>query len=119
MDGMTLLGQARFAGVSVSADGDRLHLEGPRRVEPIMRQLAEHKAAVLDALAVETALGIAISIIDPDALPGDWRIEFEERAAVREHDGKQLREHAEAAALGEVLNRMRAADQFPSPRYLQ
>ena len=42
-------------------------------------------------------------------LPGDWRCEFEERAAVREFDGMQAREHAEAEAFCEILERMRAA----------
>jgi hypothetical protein len=42
-------------------------------------------------------------------LPPDWRLEFEERAAIREYDGGQLREHAEAEALREIVTRMRAA----------
>ena len=47
--------------------------------------------------------------IGPDDLPGDWRIEWEERAAIREYDGGQVREHAEAEALREIVQRMRAA----------
>lgn len=47
----------------------------------------------------------------PDDLPGDWRIEFEERAAIREHDGRQAKEHAEAEAFTEILARMRAAEE--------
>ncbi len=42
-------------------------------------------------------------------LPGDWHCEFEERAAIREYDGHQAREHAEAEAFCEILERMRAA----------
>ena len=30
--------------------------------------------------------------LDPDDLPGDWRVEFEERAAVKEYDGGLPRE---------------------------
>ena len=48
-----------------------------------------------------------------DDLPGDWRIEFEERAAIREFEGGQLREHAERDALGEILARMRTAGENP------
>ena len=47
----------------------------------------------------------------PDDLPGDWRCEFEERAAVREFEGGQAREHAEAEAFDEILARMRAAGE--------
>ena len=45
----------------------------------------------------------------PDDLPGDWRCEFEERAAIREYDGMQAREHAEAEAFCEILARMKRA----------
>ena len=47
----------------------------------------------------------------PDDLPADWRCEFEERAAIRESDGGQVREHAEAEAFTEILSRMRAAGE--------
>lgn len=40
-----------------------------------------------------------------------WRVEFEERAAIREYDGGQAREHAEAEALREIVERKRAADE--------
>lgn len=49
----------------------------------------------------------------PDDLPPNWRALYEERAAIREYDGKQTREHVEAAALAEVvaqLTRERLAD---------
>ena len=45
----------------------------------------------------------------PDDLPGDWRIEFEEWATIREYDGGKAREHAEAETFTEILARMRAA----------
>ncbi len=35
----------------------------------------------------------------PDDLPGDWRVGWEERAAILEYDGGHSREHAEAVAL--------------------
>ena len=46
-------------------------------------------------------------------LPADWRLEFEERAAIREYDGGQLREFAEAEALREIITQMRAAGESP------
>lgn len=38
-----------------------------------------------------------------DDLPGDLRVEFEERAAIMEYDGHVPREHAEALALAEAV----------------
>ena len=43
------------------------------------------------------------AIATPDDLPAEWRDLYEERAAIREYEGGQAREHAEAAALGEVV----------------
>lgn len=42
-------------------------------------------------------------------LPGDWRVWFEERAAIREYDGGLTREHAEAEALAETIRLMQGA----------
>ena len=64
--------------------------------------------AVSQAVAGQTA-----GIFGPANLPADWRIEWEERAAIREYDGGQVREHAEAEALAEIVQRMRAAGQYP------
>lgn len=47
--------------------------------------------------------------IGPDDLPGDWRVEWEERAAIREFCGKLHREQAEAVALAEILLAMARA----------
>jgi hypothetical protein len=46
----------------------------------------------------------------PEDLPPDWRVEWEERAAVLEYDGGQPRERAEALALTEISLRMQAVD---------
>lgn len=43
--------------------------------------------------------------LGPDDLPGDLRIEFEERAALMEYEGGLSRERAEALALAEVVKR--------------
>jgi len=49
----------------------------------------------------------APDITCPYELPMDWRIEYEERAAILEYDGGQTRENAETQALSEILNRIR------------
>ncbi len=43
----------------------------------------------------------------PTDLPEAWREYYDERAAIREFHGGQVREHAEAAALAETVERMR------------
>jgi hypothetical protein len=50
MDSMTLLAEARTAGIQVLADGDRLVVRGPRAAEALARRLLEHKAEVLARL---------------------------------------------------------------------
>jgi hypothetical protein len=44
--------------------------------------------------------------ITPETLPAPWRELYEERAAIREFDGQQAREHAEAEALKEIMQIM-------------
>ena len=41
--------------------------------------------------------------VGPDDLPLDWRIAWEERAAIREYDGGLSRDRAEALALADIL----------------
>ena len=43
----------------------------------------------------------------PADLPDAWREYFEERSAIREYDGNQPREHAEAEAWRETVEAMR------------
>jgi hypothetical protein len=45
--------------------------------------------------------------LTPADLPGDWYLEWDERAAIMEIDGGLPREQAEALALTEVVARMR------------
>ena len=52
MDAVTLLLRAQKAGLSVERAGDKLVVRGPRRAEPVVKLLAEHKAEVLAALAI-------------------------------------------------------------------
>ena len=44
---------------------------------------------------------------DPWALPMEWRVEFEERAAILEYDGGFSREQAEEMALQEIRGRIK------------
>lgn len=46
-----------------------------------------------------------------DELTGDWRVLWDERAAIREYDGGQPREVAEHEALLEVLAMMQEAER--------
>ena len=51
MDGLALLRAADAAGLTVSADGDRLVIRGPRSADATARALLEHKPEVMAALA--------------------------------------------------------------------
>jgi hypothetical protein len=65
MDGVMLLCQARFAGLRVTANGDMLVVEGPRRLEAVARALLAEKPRVLRALADEQEIGWRISAMRP------------------------------------------------------
>jgi len=102
-------------GVMLSAIGDRLRVNAPRGVvtPDIRAALTEHKRALLLLLAGQRPGSrwreSETGYLAPDDLPESWREWFEERAAIREYDGGQTREHAEAEALRETMNAMQAA----------
>lgn len=52
------------------------------------------------------------ALTEIDDLPMDWRIEFEERAAILEYDGGLTREDAETQALTEIAERIRNIEQI-------
>src|SRR5262249_6425799 len=108
MDGMTLLEQARLAGLTVIVQGDKLLIRGPRRAGPLAEQLLAHKGEVIDALAAAS--------LTPADLPADWHAVWDERAAIMEYDGGLPRERAEALALVDILQQMRRAGQWPRAR---
>ncbi|HBI47063.1 MAG TPA: hypothetical protein DDY78_30050 [Planctomycetales bacterium] len=103
MDGLTLLEEARIAGLTVTVEGNRLRIRGPRWAETIAQRVLAHKDEVVHILTTETAAAIG-----PDDLPGDWRVEWEERAAVMEYNAGLCRERAEALALTAIVREMRA-----------
>ena len=109
MDGLILLRDARAAGLEVLTDGHRLTVRGPRNAELVAKRLLANKPLVLRALVSQAA---GITEIQPADLPGDWRVEWEERAAIREYASGQAKEHAEAEALREILERMRVAGEL-------
>jgi hypothetical protein len=67
--------------------------------------------AVFDADAVEAAVAAMYGEVKVEDLPGDWRVWFEERAAIMEYDGGLPRERAEAEALTEIVGLMRTAER--------
>jgi hypothetical protein len=103
MDVLTLLRQAWAAGLSLTADGERLTIRGPRQAEGLVRQLVERKPEVLRLIQQGTI------DVTPSDLPPDWHFLWDERAAIMEHDGKMPRERAEAEALKDILRQMQAA----------
>jgi hypothetical protein len=50
MDGLTLLRRAQDAGLRLEIAGTAIKITGPKKIEPLVRLLAEHKAQVLEAL---------------------------------------------------------------------
>ena len=97
MDGLTLLRQARAAGLTVTTDGAALKVRGPRKAEALVRQLLANKGAVLEALIAD--------------LPADWHFLWDERAAIMEFDGGLPRERAEALALAHILEQKQQMEE--------
>lgn len=60
----------------------------------------------LRALRAGRGLDFPVSI-DLDSLSMDWRVEYEERAAILEYDGGLTREKAEVQALQEIEERIK------------
>ncbi|MEX1172013.1 MAG: hypothetical protein WEG56_05300 [Chloroflexota bacterium] len=65
MDGLTLLREARVAGLRVTVSGDRLVVQGPRRLEPIARQLLAEKRTIVEALTAEQEVAWRIDAMRP------------------------------------------------------
>lgn len=102
MDGMSLLREARAAGLLVMVHGDQLVVRGPRRAEAVAQRLLDHKAEIVAALVND--------------LPPDWHFKWDERASIMEYDGKLPRERAEAAALADIRAQMQREGEKAQPR---
>jgi hypothetical protein len=75
MGGLDLLARAELAGLKVEAHGARLVIKGPKRADSIARELLQHKAVVLTALAATPATppslryGTDVGLPTTDAYP--------------------------------------------------
>jgi len=106
MDGMTLLQEARAAGLIVFVEADMLKIRGPRQADPIARKLIAHKPVVVDALQAEARRTLPLDF-SPNDLSADWHFLWDERATIMEFDGGMTREHAEAEALMDILRQIK------------
>jgi hypothetical protein len=95
MDGMSLLRRAKEVGLRVHADGGKLVVNGPRRLESVARELLRNKSVVMEALAFE------------------WRRFYDERA---QYDGYNSRQEAESLAWGETVSKWHMTHGERTPR---
>jgi len=105
MDPLILLQHARDAGLRIGVAGTSLKISGPRKAEPLVRLLAEHKPQVLEALRAECPAYI-------DA--ADWQQAIEDGHRFVTQWGKQ------AEALGWVPAELFGLDtppKKPAPNY--
>jgi hypothetical protein len=117
LDGLNLLREARAAGLTVTVQGDKLVIRGPRRAEPVALRLLKHKPAVMAAL-VRAPAQPRQAAPEPERAgwdAADWQAYFDERAAIREFDGQRPRVEAERLAWGELLVEWHKAHGAPPP----
>jgi hypothetical protein len=104
MDGLSLLHEARAAGLVVTAEGETLRIVGPKRADSLARRLLAHKAELMHALTYPRTPSIRVEDLD-----AEWRVVWEERASIMEYNGGLPRERAEAEALAEIGRQMERA----------
>ena len=91
MTATSLLKAARYAGVTIIADGNELILRGAKQPDvTLVDQVRDFKTEILDLLRM------------PVWSSDDWQAWFDERAAILEYDGGHDREVAEALAAKEL-----------------
>jgi hypothetical protein len=96
-----------------------LRSAGKRRIPGSKEETTSNEQFPLRSAGKQTEvddLGIGVDVpfgFGPDDLPGDWRCEWEERAAIMEHDGKLPKERAEYLALRDILGQMQRAGVYP------
>ena len=100
MSAAEALEAARAAGIELGIDGDDLVLQASAPPPPaVLDLLSRHKAGIVALLRP----------VDDGWSAEDWRVFFDERAAIAEFDGGLLRTEAEARAFAccvvEWLNR--------------
>ena len=113
MDALTLLARAHGAGLAVAIAGGKLVVRGPRRAEPMVRLLAEHKPVVMAALATDWSIRRREALARWGALHG---AEEAARLAWGELLGHWHRLHGkrapewQCAGCGEPIGRLTALD---------
>ena len=110
MDGLTLIREAKAAGLSVAVAGEQLIIRGPRQAEQVARKLIAHKSAVLAAIAVQDDVGAAAEMHDDlplhdEAEAAELRYAYAERVGIRLFDAGYSRREAERLAYGEAIER--------------
>lgn len=98
MDSMTLLANARAAGLSIRRAGSQLVINGPKRLAPFALELLARKADILAALGAENPkdpsahqqVG-APQAFEPDTLTDSARYVFDERMGIAAEQGMSLR----------------------------
>ena len=112
METLSLLKRAHAAGLTLTPEGEKLVVRGPKRAEPVVRLLAAHKAAVVAALTAagepgvqSTTAHIAIEFAPDlaDMAPAYWRDLYEERCAIRQFEAGYPKAIAERLAWGETI----------------
>ena len=95
MSAHMLLSNLAQRGITLEAHGTDLIVEGPTR------ELTDDLVVTLKALKADL-----LAALEPDAGwgPEDWRAYFDERAGIREHDGKLPREEAECLAFEDTIS---------------
>jgi hypothetical protein len=101
MDALTILRRAQEVGLRIETAGDKLLVRGPKRAEPVVRLLAEHKVEVLAALAAADQ--------DQDqpvrmAEAHRWRGRFASLAFAWSHGGDRNWDAARRLAWGDLEN---------------
>lgn len=62
--------------------------------------------------ALRAGDGISPPVVaGPEDLPIEWRVEFEERAAILEYDGSLSRDAADAQAFQEIMERLKGLEK--------
>lgn len=105
MDALTLIRQAEAAGLTLEAQGDKMIVRGPKSAEPIVRRLAEHKPAILQALEPNWADDAAKVIAQFTDLRfrSDLTTFYDKAVAALEHKGSLNLEDAQMQAFGLLL----------------
>lgn len=121
MSADAIIARAQAASVALWAEGDKLRWRAPVPPPPdlgeVLSLLRAHKGVVLRALreaAVTAVTDVTLPAYEREHDAAWWREIYDERAAIREHDGGMSRADAEAGALADCVARWRALNPLPA-----